>query len=416
MTFVLLALGSRGDVQPLATLAGALSSRGHDALVIGIEEYAGLAAQVGARFVPVPGSLSDAVARGPIRDRLGASMIGQAVLLNRWLTGLAPGFLRAVLDHVGPGDVVLSGVLTRGAAAALADARGCRAATIVYTGQPVTLHPQSFCFASYFTGFTPYDRWGARFTWKLATALGRTLTTRARSQLGLPGLGFNAVAADADRHPTIVAADPLLVPPAPDWAPNVHQSGYLAPPPRPYTPNRDLAELLDRRPVYVGFGSLTQFTSAADTQTLVAAAALSGRPILTLAPAGAAPGFIASNVYAMSGVPFDWLFPRVAGAIHHGGSGTSQEALRSGVPCAVIPIGVDQPYHAERLHRLGLGPAPLSHRRLTGANLAHLITDMLDSPRTPGYQQRARDLGHASRQRDGVGATITVLDQLGYLR
>lgn len=415
MSIVLLALGSRGDVQPLAALAGALSRHGQDVAVVGIEEYADLVHGLGARFIPVPGSLADAVQRGPIRDRLGTTMVGQAVLLNRWISGLAPAFAGAVIAQVQPGDVVISGVFTRGVAAALASARGCRVATIVYTGQPVTLQPESFCFQRFFTGWRPYDILGACFTWQLATALGASLTRSTRRTLGLPKLGFSAVAADADRHPVILAADPLLVPPAPDWAQNVHQTGYLAPPPSPFSPPPDLAAFMERRPVYVGFGSLTQFTSPADTQVLASASRLAGRPVLTLTRDDMRPGEIAPGVLAIEGAPFDWLFPRVAGVVHHGGSGTTQEALRSAVPSAAIPIGVDQPYHARRMHALGVGPAPLPHRRLSAQTLASLITEMLDSPRAAVYGQRAREVAQTCRAEDGVGKTVALLDRLGHL-
>lgn len=415
MSIVLLALGSRGDVQPLAALAGALARHGQDAAVVGIEEYADLVAGLGARFIPVSGSLADAVQRGPIRDRLGTTTVGQAVLLNRWVSGLAPAFVDAVTEQVRPGDVVLSGVLTRGVAAALASARNCRVGTIVYTGQPVTLQRESFCFRQFFTGWRPYDLRGARLTWQLATALSATLTRRARTTLGLPALGFAQLAADADRHPVIVAADPLLVPPAPDWPEGVHQTGYLAPPPSEFSPAPDLAAFIQRRPVYVGFGSLTQFTSSSDTGILAAASRRAGRPVITLTRDDMRPGEIAPGVLAIRGVPFDWLFPHVEGVVHHGGSGTTQEALRSGVPSAAIPIGVDQPYHAGRMHALGVGPAPLSHRRLSPESLAALMTEMLDSPRTPGYRQRAAEVAEACRAQDGVEATVALLNRLGYL-
>ena len=65
MGVVLLALGSRGDVQPMAVLAGALQRRGIDARVVALAEYADLVADHGAGFVPVPGRLADALTRTP---------------------------------------------------------------------------------------------------------------------------------------------------------------------------------------------------------------------------------------------------------------------------------------------------------------------------------------------------------------
>lgn len=418
MTVVLLAVGSRGDVQPLAVLAGALCRQGADVAVVALEEYADLVIEFGqgARVVPVAGRLEDAVRRGGLRDALGSTSVGQLVLLKRWVAGFADSVLHAVLAETRPGDTVVSGVLSRGVAAALATARGCRAATIVYTGQPPTLRHESYLFPHYLTGWRPYDTWGTRFSWEVSTSIGSVLTREARRRLALPPLGWRDVSRDADRHPTIVAASPILVPPAPDWAAEVHQSGYLAPPSRPAAPGSEAADFLSGPPpVYVGFGSLTRFTSADDLEVLASAARRARHPVITLAQAGMEEGLIAPGLFATRAVPFDWLFTQVAATIHHGGAGTTHEALRSGVPSAVIPIGVDQPYHAGRLHALGVGPASLPHRRLCADRLAALIEEVLDSPRAERYRRRALEVGASARAEDGVAGTVELMRRLELL-
>lgn len=416
MTVVMLAVGSRGDVQPLACLAGGLRRRGVEVSLVGLAEYAGLVDEfgAGARFVPIDGDLATAVRRGGIKDALGSTSFGQLTLLKRWVASLSSAFVDAALGQVGPGDTVVSGVLSRGVAAALATARGARVATIVYTAQPPTLQRESFIFPQYFSGWRPYDRWGTRFAWQLSTSVGGVLTREARRRLDLPRLSSRAVSRDADRHPTIVAASPVLVPPAPDWSARVHQSGYPAPPLRSFEPEPALAEFLAQPGcVYVGFGSFTQFATKRDVEELAEVASLSGRPIVTLAPAGVPEGVVAPRLFAARTVPFECLFSHVAATIHHGGAGTTHEALRSGVPSVVTPIGTDQPYHAGRLHALGFGPAPVARRRAGAADLARLIDEMLGSPRSEAYRRRARELAEAVRAEDGVGSTIDVLERLG---
>src|SRR6185436_13395214 len=51
--------------------------------------------------------------------------------------------------------------------------------------------------------------------------------------------------------------------------------------------------------------------------------------------------------------PFSQLLPRCAALVHHGGIGTSAQALASGVPQLVTPFTHDQPDNAARLKRLG---------------------------------------------------------------
>lgn len=408
MATVMLAVGSRGDAQPLAVLADALVERGEPARVVALDEYAPLVQR--AEFVPIAGRLADAMRRGKVDDTLSRSPLGQMMLLRRWAAGLAGPFAEAALTAAAEGDTVVAGVLARGAAAALADARGCRVATIVYTGQPPTLHRESHFFASYFSGWAPYDRWGTRFNWRVSTSVGSALTHALRTRLGLPRLGFAEAALDADRHPTIVAASPVLVPPAPDWGPLVHQTGFLAPPPEPYAPEPSLTDFLTTgNAVFVGFGSLTGFTSPAEFELLVEAGRLARTPLVLHAHAGLAPGPVDDGVYAVGSVPHGWLFPQVAGIVHHGGAGTTHEGLRSGRPSAAIPFGVDQPYHAARLHELGVGPAPLPLRKLTAARLARLITELTT---TPSYAARAAEVAGTVRAEDGVGAAIAALASL----
>ena len=80
------------------------------------------------------------------------------------------------------------------------------------------------------------------------------------------------------------------------------------------------------------------------------------------------------NVLMVNTVPFDWLFPRVAVAVHHGGAGTTSAALRAGIPSVVVPFGLDQSFWARRVKSLGvrLGAIPL--KRLTAERLATAIT------------------------------------------
>ena len=68
--------------------------------------------------------------------------------------------------------------------------------------------------------------------------------------------------------------------------------------------------------------------------------------------------------------PFDVLLPRVAAIVHHGGVGTTAEALRAGVPQLVMPFAFDQFDNGIRVSALGVGQTlvatRLSTRRMCG--------------------------------------------------
>src|SRR4029077_17247403 len=52
---------------------------------------------------------------------------------------------------------------------------------------------------------------------------------------------------------------------------------------------------------------------------------------------------------------FQKLFPRCAAVVHHGGVGTTAQALAAGVPQLVLPLAWDQPDNAARVKGLGVG-------------------------------------------------------------
>jgi UDP:flavonoid glycosyltransferase YjiC (YdhE family) len=62
----------------------------------------------------------------------------------------------------------------------------------------------------------------------------------------------------------------------------------------------------------------------------------------------------APDTFLCSYAPHALIFPRAAAIVHHGGIGTTGEALRSGKPQLVIPFLGDQPDNSQRLLRLGV--------------------------------------------------------------
>lgn len=415
MAVILLAVGSRGDVQPLAELAGALAECGVPCHLVGLAEYSDIATARGVDFTPLPVSLADTLSASQRVRTLASRSVVQAALLRRFTGQLTQPLAAALSSRVRPGDTILTGLLGAGAAASLAEARGCRVATLLFTGQTPTRYRGSHFFSHAFTRWDAYNRWGADLNWRVAVGLGNPITHRVRQALRLRRWCGRDIVAAVDSHPIIVASSPLLVPPAPDWPPHVHQTGFLhrsdARGPLP----DELTEFLDEGdpPVFVGVGSFTGAVTDEAPSLLHAASLASGRRIVTQAH-GAVRGRLAETVLAVE-APHDALFPRMAALIHHGGAGTSQQGLLSGRPQVAVPFGADQPYHGRRLHALGVGPSPVSFSRLTPPRLALLIRELADGPNSDAYARRAATIAELTRETDGLSDTVQLLRQWGYL-
>ena len=84
-------------------------------------------------------------------------------------------------------------------------------------------------------------------------------------------------------------------------------------------------------------------------------------------------------------VAHDWLFPRCAVVLHHGGAGTTATALRHARPQVLVPFLFDQPYFAEKIAFLQLGAAVDSRELLqTGA------ADELDAAAAEDAERKAK--------------------------
>ena len=117
----------------------------------------------------------------------------------------------------------------------------------------------------------------------------------------------------------------------------------------------------------------------------IAAARKVGRRAVLLVGPGNAEALISmstpSDVHIADYAPHSVLFPHAAAIIHHGGIGTTAQAMRAGKPQLVVPHFGDQPDNANRVERLGIGrmiaPSAYSPTRAARAlasvlNTAHL--------------------------------------------
>ncbi|MDZ5649878.1 efflux RND transporter periplasmic adaptor subunit [Nitrospirillum sp. BR 11828] len=182
-----------------------------------------------------------------------------------------------------------------------------------------------------------------------------------------------------------------------------------------WTPPQDLERFLadGPRPIYIGFGSMLSHDAETFTRTVMRALALSGQRAVVARGWGglAPPPELDDRVMVIDHAPHDWLFPRVALAVHHGGAGTTAAALRAGIPSVVVPFFGDQPFWGWRLNQLGVAPPALPRGRLTAEALSAAIA----AAGGDTMRQRAEALGRQLRAEDGVGRAIETLNRWGLL-
>jgi UDP:flavonoid glycosyltransferase YjiC (YdhE family) len=106
------------------------------------------------------------------------------------------------------------------------------------------------------------------------------------------------------------------------------------------------------------------------------------------------------DVLVLGYAPHSQIFPRCAAIVHHGGIGTTGQALRSGAPQLVCAMFGDQPDNAYRIKRLGVGDS-LPFRKFGGRRAAKALRPLLDDP---DIRARARQAAVTVGQENGARA------------
>lgn len=148
-----------------------------------------------------------------------------------------------------------------------------------------------------------------------------------------------------------------------------------------------LSEFLEREPRPVVF---TQGTGVADCARFLEYADVAcqrlGLPGVLLGANATSLSTASPRLLCRPFADLATLLPRATALVHHGGIGTTAQAIRAGIPQVLLPDRFDQPDNAMRVAAIRLGAAALG-RAIDGEVLAALIraaiTDQLIARRLP---------------------------------
>jgi UDP:flavonoid glycosyltransferase YjiC (YdhE family) len=100
-------------------------------------------------------------------------------------------------------------------------------------------------------------------------------------------------------------------------------------------------------------------------------------------------GFHSLLVHFVDSIPYDRIFPKMYGVIHHGGSGTTHVGLKYGCATMVIPHILDQFVWNSRIDELGAGPKGVKASKI---NVKKLEPRVLDLVNNCGYKTKAEKI------------------------
>jgi sterol 3beta-glucosyltransferase len=414
MKIAVMTFGSRGDVQPFLSLAIALQQRGHTVTLAAPDDMEDhfRARNIPYRLVPMNADTMNAAQSATekgwspgmlvtlfreVLPRLKRDMVAGAEVFAEIAEGadllISHGFLMpfAWSIHQRTGVPLMLGI----------------AAPIIPTKEFSTL-VGSVPFAKEFI----YPRSHGLLV-RMVTSFMIDPMNTYRKRVGLPKAsggemiralfsGKFSVANHYSRH---------LMPRPADWGDHVHVTGqWVMPPDDSWTPPDDLRDFLAQgeAPVYVGFGSTPIKQREKVTQIISEALQAAGlRGIFQPGMGGL--NHSAEHVMTIGDTPHHWLFPQMAAIVHHGGSGTTHDALRAGKPALIAPFAADQPFWARTLHARGVTVPSMRRNKFTVENLTSAFRTLTQDA---DLRQRAADLGALLREEDGIGTTVALAEQI----
>lgn len=143
-------------------------------------------------------------------------------------------------------------------------------------------------------------------------------------------------------------------------------------------------------------------------QTSIAACQAAGLRAILLSPFSEhIPQDLPIGIMHVSYAPFGSLLPRLAAFVHHGGIGSTSQALRAGVPQLIRPVAYDQFDNSARTIELGVG-RELLVKEYTPRNVAKALVTLTGDPDT---RRRCSELAQHFGKNDGIAIAADAIEK-----
>jgi UDP:flavonoid glycosyltransferase YjiC (YdhE family) len=395
----ILTIGTRGDVQPYIALGLGLKAAGHEVTISTLDEFKPLVHQYQLLHDSLRGDFLKAA------QATDGKNAGNLLRLIRQYVEMAKDTLSDEWASARKAEVFIYNPAAIGGYH-IAEKLGVPS----FAAFPAPLYSPTREFPSPFLPFNnlgPFNKLSHQLFAKMGPAMYRSpINEWRRNVLGLPPAQSEVILHGKPITKLYAYSEAVFPRPA-DWDESSVVTGYwFLDAPTNWQPDPALVKFLQEvsTPVYVGFGSMFMNGGVHRTEIVLKALKLAGqRSVLATGWGGLTADNAPEGVFVLDSVPHDWLFPKVAAIIHHGGAGTTGAALRAGKPMVVCPFVGDQPFWGRRMTDLGVSPPPIPQAKLTTERLADAIKLAVTDN---NIYEHAASLGETIRAENGVERAV----------
>ncbi|HZN00898.1 MAG TPA: nucleotide disphospho-sugar-binding domain-containing protein [Pyrinomonadaceae bacterium] len=415
MRVVINTFGSFGDIHPYMAIAMELQRRGHVPVIATMEIYREKIEGAGLEFVPVRPNIPQPKEQDPeLIRKIMEPRTGPRFLMEEVVYPAVRDSYADLLAAVDGADLLLTH-----SAAPAGPLVGQK------TGMPwisTVLAPFSF-ISAYDPPVPPFWQWTRRlsvlgpevmgFLLNLSKSLYKAkAVTDFRDELGLPDVGNPMF--EGQHSPTRILAlfSEVFAQRQPDWPQQTEITGFCF-----YDGHHEavvpteLIRFLDSGapPIVFTLGSSAVWV-ARDffSESIEAARSIGRRAVLLIGDERNLPRSLPQGVIAVDYVPYQSLLPRACAVVHHGGVGTTSQALLAGVPTLIVPFAFDQSDNAEHAFRIGTSRT-LYRKNYQAVKVANELEELL---RHPYYSHRALDVSQKLTREDGPARASDLIEQV----
>jgi len=414
MHYGIIAIGSRGDVQPFVALSLGLLGKRNRVTLMAHENFRSFVEAYQIDFHPLAGNTEEML-QAPEGLRLLQS--GNTFRLLRYIHERAEKLQVRVNQDLWEGclraEVLVTGALGVPWVSCIAEKTG-KSWACVQLSFPTTI-TREFPFAGFdYFNFPAYNRLTYQlfrsFFWREI----KPAVNDFRRSLGLPVAKKSIFdKAESDHILTCYAVSPALLKRPADWETHIKVTGFLILPNRSNDLSKDVPgewiKWLHRgeKPVYIGFGSMPIPDLALFTRVLRELLTRTSHRFVFCKGWSVLPGLpLDSRFLVVPSIPHEWLFLQCQAAIIHGGIGTLAAALRAGVPTVVLSIFGDQHWWGKLILKRRLG-CHITFKRLSVEKLMAAVQNVL----APEIAQNLAGVACELNREDGLQNAVGSLEE-----
>lgn len=405
MKIILVSIGTRGDMEPFLAIGELLKEKGNHVICAFPEQFGNLVedsnlefASLGTEYIKMLDSDVGKAAFGGAGSGLKKmpayiKLAGKSTEINKYLIHRQ----YEIVETENPDRIVYNGKAVYPIMWGL-DNKG---KNILVSPVPYLHHVRDHTHLAFNSNFGPFLN---KLTYSLANF---GLITTVRISIKWLNIARKITRRQIRNallsNKAIYAISPAVFSRPDYWHENIKVLGYHERNKKPnWQPDKGLTDFLEKydRILLITFGSMTNPEPQIKTAILLEILTRNRIPaIINTASGGLVKPdeFDPELVHFVDRIPYEWIFPKMCGVIHHGGSGTTHLALKYGCATMIIPHILDQFVWNRIIYRMGVGPKGIRIDKITTKNLEPKILELVNNT---SYKKKAEKVANQMEKED----------------